>query len=422
MEPPVTRIDVSGDGAPGTVPPDYAPPTDVKDRYGLHLSLFLITFVSTAFSGAQFAGRFLLYEQAEALFMLGEFPVTWPFILDGLRFAFTLLLFLTVHEFGHYFAARYHRISTSLPYYIPAPIIGIGTLGAVIRIREPIPTLRKLFDIGAAGPLAGFVVALGFLIYAFATLPGPEYIMMQDGHEALKAFIQEYGDFPSAMLPGPPELEGQSLVVGNTLLYWGLAQFFPNVPPMYEMYHYPVLFGAWLGLFFTALNLLPVGQLDGGHIIYALVGKKWHQRIARGFTLLLLTSGAIGLIHDGPAMLSGLFGVESALLIDNLMWFVLAVVLYPFLHRMFDGDQRLIAPVLLGVVLIAVLSKVLGGPLASLGYWGWLIWCTLLVFLIRVDHPPVLYTEPLTPGRRWLGILSILIFILCFSIKPLYVV
>ena len=82
-----------------------------------------------------------------------SFPITWPFIVDGLVFSLSLLAFLTVHEFGHYFAARYHRVKTSLPYYIPSPLIGIGTLGAVIRIREPIPSLRKLFDIGAAGPL-----------------------------------------------------------------------------------------------------------------------------------------------------------------------------------------------------------------------------------------------------------------------------
>ncbi len=424
MEPKTTRIDVSGDGAQGAVPPPYTEPPQVKDRYGLHLLLFIITFVSTAFTGGQFVGRFLVYEQAATLFSILGLPISWPFILDGVRFAFTLLLFLTIHEFGHYFAARYHRVAASLPYYIPAPLIGIGTLGAVIRIREPIPSLRKLFDIGAAGPLAGFVVALALLLFAFATLPGPEYIMSLGGHEALKAFIMENGHFPSAMLPGDPALEGSTMMVGNTLLYWGLAQFFADVPPMYEMYHYPVLFGAWLGLFFTALNLLPVGQLDGGHIMYALVGPTWHQRIARGFTLFLLISAAIGFIQDGAAIITAIVPAWEAHAgtVDRLSWFILAALLYPFLHRMYEGDQRLIAPLLLGIVVIAILARLVGSPLTDLGYFGWLVWCALLVFLIRVDHPPVLYTEPLTPRRRLLGYLSILIFILCFSIKPLYFV
>src|SRR5690606_7539618 len=126
-------------------------------------------------------------------------PINWPFLADGLLFGLSLLLFLTVHEFGHYFAARRHGIATSLPYYIPLPFVGVGTLGAVIRIREPIPSMRKLFDIGAAGPIAGFVVALGVLLYAFATLPPPTYMMDQLGHEELKAFIAQSGRFPEGL-------------------------------------------------------------------------------------------------------------------------------------------------------------------------------------------------------------------------------
>ena len=98
------------------------------------------------------------------------------------------------------------------------------------------------------------------------------------------------------MLAGPPEVEGFRLIVGNTVLYWGLSQLFANVPPMYEMYHHPMLFAGWLGLFFTALNLLPVGQLDGGHILYALVGPKWHARLARGFMVLMMISMGIGVV------------------------------------------------------------------------------------------------------------------------------
>ncbi|NBC17419.1 MAG: site-2 protease family protein [Bacteroidetes bacterium] len=398
---------------------------ETRDRYWLHILLFVVTFVSTAFTGAQFVGRFLLYEQAPTLFTFLGLPISWPFLADGLIFAFALLLFLTVHEFGHYIAARQHGVATSLPYYIPAPLIGIGTFGAVIRIREPVPSLRKLFDIGAAGPIAGFVVALGVLVYALATLPPPEYLMDQPGHEALKEFIRQYGTFPETMPPAEdPALEGQRLMVGNTLLYWALTQLVPNTPPMYEMYHYPVLFAGWLGLFFTALNLLPVGQLDGGHVTYALFGKVWHRRIARGFTLLLLASAAIGFIRDGADLILAIVPALEAYagLVGSLTWFVLAALLYPFLSRIFNGDQRLIAPWLLGLVLLAVAARVIGPAATQLGYLGWFVWCGLLVFFVRIEHPPVLKADQLTPRRRALGLLSILIFVLCFSLKPLYFV
>ena len=430
MEPRTSLSDSSRNGTPersvlSAYPDGGAEDTGAKDRYWLHLLLFVVTFVSTAFTGGQFVGRFLVYEQAQALFSFLGMPISWPFIADGLVFAVSLLLFLTVHEFGHYVAARRHGVDTSLPYYIPAPLIGIGTFGAVIRIREPVPSLRKLFDIGAAGPIAGFVVALGVLVYALATLPPPEYLMDQAGHEALKEFIRQYGTFPETMPPAEdPSMEGQRLVVGNTVLYWALAQLFADVPPMYEMYHYPVLFAGWLGLFFTALNLLPVGQLDGGHVTYALFGKQWHRRIARGFTLLLLLSAAIGFIRDGADLILAFApGLEPhAGLLSSLLWFILAAILYPFLHRIFRGDQRLIAPALLGIVLVAVGARVIGPAATQFGYLGWFLWCALLVFFIRIEHPPVLRAEPLTPRRRALGILSIIIFVLCFSLKPLYFV
>lgn len=388
----------------------------------MHLLLFFTTLLSTAFTGAQFVGRFVAYQQAEVWFYLLGYPISMPFVIDGLLFAGSLLLFLTVHEFGHYFAARHHRVDTSLPYYIPAPLIGIGTLGAVIRIREPIPSLRKLFDIGAAGPLAGFVVALGVLLYALATLPPPTYLADVGGHEALLDYIRRFGTFPPEM-PEDPAMEGQRLVVGQTLLYWLLSQFFANVPPMYEMYHYPVLFAGWLGLFFTALNMMPVGQLDGGHIVYALFGKRWHGRLARGFVLLLLLSTAIGFVTEGVDFLMQVMpSLEpNRGLVEIVQWFVLAGFLHVILHRALDGDLRLIIPALFGIVLVAALAQ-FSPFVQGLGWMGWWLWCGLLVYFIRVDHPPVLYTEPLTPTQRLLGIASLIIFVLCFSIRPLYLV
>lgn len=377
-----------------------------RDRYWLHLLLFAVTLVTTVYEGGKLAGRWAVY---------GELGVS-EFIFDGLRFGFTLLFFLTVHEFGHYFAARRHGVSTSLPYYIPLPFVGVGTLGAVIRIREPVPSLRKLFDIGAAGPLAGFVVALAILLYAFATLPPPTYIFsVGPGHEAIQRFVEQFGRYPTEMVGAG---EGSlTLVVGDTLLYWTLKQFFADVPPMWEMYHYPMLFAGWLALFFTALNLLPVGQLDGGHVIYALFGRKWHGRLARGFFLVLLLSGAIGFVIDAVPLL-----YELDPRVGGGSWFILAAILYFYLTKLFAGNLKQIVPALLGIILLVVAADGVVPWLKEFAYSGWLIWCLLLIFLVRIDHPPVLREEPLTRTQKVLGILSIIVFILCFSFKPLYMV
>lgn len=382
-------------------------PSGHKDRYWLHLLLFVATFASTIYVGGMMAGRQLIYDEVG----------WWAYVLDGLRYGASLLGFLTVHEFGHYFAARKHRISTTLPYYIPLPISLIGTLGAVIRIREPIPSERKLFDVGAAGPLAGFVVALGILIWALATLPDPSYLMSQPGHAEIKAFIEQYGRFPEQLL-SPTEENPALLVVafGDTLLFSALASLFPNVPPDYEMIHYPYLMAGWLGLFFTALNLLPVGQLDGGHITYALLGRKWHGRVARLFLLLLLLSGSLGFIVEAQPYLASWHP-----LLGPGTWFVLAAILYFFLNRVFDGEERLVVSGLLVLIGLTALGVVLEWPAARYGYSAWFIWSLLIIYLIRIDHPPVLYREPLTPTRRWLGYLSMAIFVLCFSFQPIKV-
>lgn len=379
-----------------------------KDRYWLHVLLFVVTLGTTVYIGGELTGRWRVYAE-EGL---------WAYVLDGLRYGVSLLLFLTVHEFGHYFAARRHGVDTSLPYYIPLPLMAPGTLGAVIRIREPVPSMRKLFDIGVAGPVAGFVVALGVLLYALATLPPPTYVMdLGRGHEAIQRFVEQYGRYPEEMLRSAQDGASYTLVVGDTLLYWIIKQFFADVPPMYEMYHFPALFAGWLGLFFTALNLMPVGQLDGGHVAYALFGRTWHSRLARGFFLVLLISGSIGFTTDAVALLYDLHPM-----IGEGSWFILAAILYFFLSKVFRGDLKILVPVLLGIMCIVVTAQSLAPWLQDFGWNGWLVWCLLIVLLIKVDHPPVLQYEPLTRGRFILGILSIAVFVLCFSFRPLYIV
>lgn len=384
--------------------------TRQPDKIWLHVLLFLFTFFCTTWTWAvAWSGKAV---PLNPLYLLSD-----PRLLaDSLSFSVGLLFFLTVHEFGHYFAARYHRIDTSLPYYIPLPLLGIGTFGAVIRIREPLPSARKLFDVGAGGPLAGFVAALGVLLYALMTLPDPTYLLELPGHELLQEHIRQFGTFPDRMLVEDPN-QG-ALKVGLTPLYWALTQVFPNVPPVYEMYHYPVLFAGWLGLFFTALNLLPVGQLDGGHILYALVGPVWQARIARAFFLILALLGGIGLIN---AMEAPDFQQTPYLgWLAPYAWFVLAAFLFYCLNRLFRGDLRIITPVLTGLMVLIGLAHYLGESVTQFGYTFWLVWCLLILFVLKVDHPPVLYQERLTRNRRLLGVLSFVIFILCFSLRPLY--
>lgn len=384
------------------------------NRYWLHLLLFVLTLASTVYAGARWANRLLYYEAHDQTISLFFLTVNRAWVIDGLRYAIPLVGFLTVHEFGHYFAARYHRVRTSLPYYIPFPFNGIGNFGAVISIRQRIPDTRSLFDIGVAGPLAGFVVAVGVLLYGFVTLPPPEYLLDLPGHEAVKEHIRRYGTFPDT----PPEpSEGAFLiVVGNTPLYWFLSQFFVNVPPMYEMYHYPVLFAGWLGLFFTALNLLPVGQLDGGHVLYALLGNKWHRRFAQAFVFVLLLSGGIGFMEETRAAL-----YEVGPLVGRSSWIILAAIFYGYLYKIFGGTARRTFLGLVGLLGGVAGALAVGPALTQFGYTGWLVWTLLIIFLIRVKHPPVMQPRTLTPSRRALGYAAIAIFILCFSLRPLSV-
>ena len=407
--PPPDESSAGGDGAPVAVPQREA-----TDRPWLHVLLFGLTLLSTIYAGAQWVNRVLYYEaQGETLSLLvTSVPMGW--VVDGLRYALPLLGFLTVHEFGHYFAARHHRVRTSLPYYIPFPFNGIGNFGAVISIRQAIPSTRKLFDIGVAGPLAGFVVALGALLYGFATLPPPEYLLDLPGHEMLKEHIRQHGTFPAT--PPEPSEGAMVIVVGQTPLFWLLSQFFAHVPPMYEVYHYPVLFAGWLGLFFTALNLLPVGQLDGGHVLYALLGSTWHRRLAQTFVFVLLFSGGMGFIQEVYPLLR-----DMGTLWGGASWLILAAIYYGYLYRIYGGIHRHMMAALAGLMGAVGGAALVGPSLMSYGYTGWLVWTLLIVFLIRVEHPPVMQNQELTPTRRVLGYAAIAIFVLCFSIRPLSV-
>ena len=225
------------------IPPEYVwlPRRKFQDRRWLHLLLFILTVGVTTLVGmdhyASFASDF------------GATPLTLDtaaLALRGLWYSGTILAILGCHELGHYFACRYYDVDASLPFFLPAPLPLTGTLGAFIRIREPIPGKQMLFDIGIAGPIAGFVVAVPALLLGMAM---------------------------SRVVVFPPNLEGMSL--GEPLLFKAAAWLFFGTPAeTFTINLHPVAFAAWFGMLATALNLFPIGQLDGGHISYAVLGRK----------------------------------------------------------------------------------------------------------------------------------------------------
>ena len=386
----------------------------IHRRYLLHAGLFVVTLVSTALTGAVlFIGRSVAWEAGNTLFSLGDIQFTTTFFADAFTFGGGLITFLTVHEFGHYIAARLHGVNTSLPYFIPAPMIGVGTLGAVISIREPLSNLTSLFDLGVSGPVAGFIIVLILLIWAMVSLPPPEYMFGFSGHETLIEYIRATGRFPDTSISdGSP---GGRLTLGVTPLYWMLSKLFPNVPPLYEMYHYPLLFATWLGLLFTALNLMPIGQLDGGHITYALFGPTWHARISRVFIFVMLSSMTTGGASTLPYMLTII--IKHELIREITAWAILGALLALCTSKAFGNHWWKVSLLILG---IASFATVFPGTLDWFGYFGWLPWCLILIFLLKMGHPPVPLSRPIQGHRRLIGYLTLGIFFLCFSIKPIY--
>ncbi len=387
-------------------PPDilgpFLPPDPPKDRVALHVALFLATFAAMVYVAA-FAPAFgLAYTGREVAYE----TLGWPERLaDGLRYAVPFLLFLTVHEFGHYLTARRIGLSASLPYFIPIPLPGsLGTFGAVIRIREPFRRMRDLFDVGAAGPLAGVVVAMAVFALGALTLPGPEYFAGIPGHADMQTALATTGTLP-ALDPATLGPQGAAVVFGETPLTVALGSLGAYRVPGYELMHFPLLLAGWLGLFFTALNLLPVGQLDGGHVVYALFGPRVHAVVSRVTVLLMTTSAALGY-----AVLGG----------GWIFWATLALGVSVVAAKLFEGEWRLVVPTAAVVVAaVAGIKALLPGLAVAVGYSGWTVWILLILFLIRVDHPFVPPTEPLTPMRRALGYACIVLFLLSFSIRPI---
>lgn len=237
-----------------------------SERYWIHILLFLATLASTTLVGARIQDNFdhnlPFFDFDRDIAALLAWWGQPHLLLKGLPFSLTLLTILLAHEFGHYIACVYYRLDASLPYFLPAPTF-TGTLGAFIRIRSPIYTKRALFDVGVAGPIAGFVVLLPALAIGLAY---------------------------SKIIPGIA-LQG-ALSFGTPSALWLLERaIFPGVA-ISDIYLHPVARAAWIGLLATALNLLPIGQLDGGHILYAMAGDK-HKLLSRIFVGFLVPIGIV---------------------------------------------------------------------------------------------------------------------------------
>ncbi len=312
---------------------DYYRPSEMylprrqKRRYWLHILLFLATVFTTLVVGARMEFNFRNNQPAFSMNddALPFFPARWALaepsrLLLGLPFASTLMLILLAHEMGHYLYCRYYGVYATLPFFIPAPTL-IGTLGAFIRIRSPIRSRIALFDIGIAGPVAGFLVALTVLVFA---LP----------HSKIMA----------------PAAVASEIQLGFPVIFhlaWAVIPL-ANVRgiSLHGIYLHPTAIAAWVGMFATALNLLPGGQLDGGHIVFALAPRA-HKIVSR-VTILALIPLAIyfwvgwiiwaillrisGMRHPVVPEWPGVTGARRWIALFGLVMLILTLTPAPFAH------------------------------------------------------------------------------------------
>lgn len=293
-----------------------------RPRWGLPSLLFALTFASTTYTGALLAG---------------VDPLAGGDPLAGLPYSAPLMAILLTHELGHFIAGRIHRVAVSPPYFIPLPLVGLGTLGAVINIRERIRSRNALMDIGAAGPLAGLAVALPVLVYGLA-------------------------ESPVQPLPNEPVL-----IEGRSLLYLGLMRLVKGpIPESHDVFLTPTAFAGWVGLLVTMINLIPVAQLDGGHVAYALLGPRQNRVSRLIHRSLPFVALAVGLYYALPVYAQGARG--------SGLWLQLAAGMH------------------------------------------WLVWWGLLWVLVRAGggkHPPT-DGDALSGGRRLVASLTLALFFLLF--------
>ncbi len=274
-----------------------------QEKLWLNILLFVVTIFSTVYAEASFeTGFFEILDNPSLL---------W----NGVSFSFCLLAILLTHEFGHYFAAVYHRMPTSLPFFIPMPFLGlIGTMGAFIKMRARMENLKKLLDVGAAGPIAS-----------------PRFLGEISQMSLVR--LSPYSDF-NLFLGEPLFMKFIKMMI------WG-----EEIAEMTALNLNGIAFAGWVGLLVTSYNLMPVGQLDGGHILYATF-PRYHKIVA------------------------------------NTFW--------------------------VGLVILGYFS----------GFYGWFVWAGLLFFM-KLTHPPVMDYSEISKERKVVSLISLIIFILCFTPIPI---
>ena len=267
-----------------------------RERWVLPVTLLLFTVVCTLAAGALLSGTWSLRLGGDWILSSFRFVQEveregWRHLIAGWSFAAPLLSILLVHELGHYFAARRYALDVSPPFFLPVPptLSPIGTLGAFLRLRTPVLDRRQLLDVGAAGPLAGFVVACAVLVWGYGTSEG---LPAGLGHQA--SFV---------IFAGEPIFLGESLLTQafRDHFFAGAASVHLSLPA----------FAGWVGMFVTGLNLLPLSQLDGGHVLYGMLGKR--QSIV-GFLAIL------GLVYLGQYSWSWYVWVVFALFVGGGRW------------------------------------------------------------------------------------------------------
>jgi membrane-associated protease RseP (regulator of RpoE activity) len=313
-------------------------PKPTLRQWLLHLALFLVTVATTTICGivmagpdtgpttpetSGFAGSLWLipWYYVTAIVDLVKYSFANPALLrQGLIFSGSLLAILTSHESGHYFFCRYYGVDATLPFFIPQPPLLVpGTFGAFIRMKSPVPSRRALFDIGLAGPLAGFIVIIPVAVIGVLTLKNE---------------------------PLPPGASG--ITFNDPLLFRVIASVLHR--RLDDGLVNPYYLAAWFGALVTALNLMPVGQLDGGHGTFAVFGQKAHHWIGRGLFV--------------------------------------------------------------GMVALAVYGGIKYGSPA------WFLFLVLLLVMLRVRHPAPQQMEPLGPARIVVGVITLIVFVLCFLPVP----
>ncbi|GEJ57654.1 site-2 protease family protein [Anaeromyxobacter diazotrophicus] len=253
----------------------------------LNLALFAATVVTTLLAGAQWTA--LRLPEAGGGWLATAAAQAAAVAVAGLPFAAALIGILFCHEMGHYLLARAWRVDSTLPFFIPVPVGPVGTFGAVIRIRSALPSRTATLDIGAAGPLAGFAVALPLLFWGLA-----HSVVQPVGDVVLEGQRMGLVQLLAGYLKGEALLTSGVQHYGDSFITWGVQRLvWGKLPPGHDVFLHPVAFAAWIGLFITTLNLIPLGQLDGGHVTYALLGRRGARRFSRAVSFGLLLAGLL---------------------------------------------------------------------------------------------------------------------------------